>query len=629
MHIVIFLILFPLLPAALIAAIAPLSVRKVIARVCAAILALASVHLAFFFLNQGPQFFAVGSERLDSMMLGGEIALAVYLLWWCKDIKRHEIYVPIVIGLQTLVMIGAEFFGHTPAVERSLYVDNFSIIMALIVGIIGSLTCVYSIGYMTEYSQFHPDVPSRRRMFFFVVFVFLSSMFGVIFSNNLIWMFFFWEITTLCSFLLIGYPRTEKSQRSAYRALGMNSAGGLAFACAIFYLKHFSKSPTLELDKVLAMAPATIIIPAVLICFAGIVKAGQMPFSSWLLGAMVAPTPVSALLHASTMVKAGVFVVVKFAPVLQNTLAGSLIALLGGVTFLATSVLAVTERDAKRVLAYSTIANLGLIVMCAGVGTSETVWAAILLIVFHAVAKALLFLTVGPIEHRVNTRDIERMEGLIVNRPALGVAIIVGILGMFLAPFGMLIGKYACLKALLDSSPLLAALLAFGSGPTLFFWAKWLGKVASVPQQRSPIGRPLSLDKWVALTVLTVATLLTGMLFPLLAKGAVEPYLQTIYSKAVSFEWSTAIIMIGMMGVLFVLPMAIAFDPWRKKLAPVYLAGANASEHGTYLGALGRVRPVAMRNYYLTDLFEPAKITRLTVCMTAALLVAMFWMVKP
>ena len=134
-----------------------------------------------------------------------------------------------------------------------------------------------------------------------------------------------------------------------------------------------------DLAQVLASGDvALILIPAVLIGFAGITKAALMPFSSWLLGAMVAPTPVSALLHSSTMVKAGVYILVRFAPIFAGTFAGFSIGLVGGVTFLVASAIAISQNNAKLVLAYSTIANLGLIAACAGVGSHMLVWAAIL-----------------------------------------------------------------------------------------------------------------------------------------------------------------------------------------------------------------------------------------------------------
>src|SRR5262249_19192293 len=147
----------------------------------------------------------------------------------------------------------------------------------------------------------------------------------------------------------------------------------------------------------------------------------QLPFSSWLLGAMVAPTPVSALLHSSTMVKAGVYLVLRMAPLIAGATVGLLVAFVGAITFLVASLAAITTSDAKRVLAYSTVANLGLIILCGGIGTEAAVWAGVLLILFHAVAKCLLFLCVGVVEQRVHSRDIEAMSGLIKQMPRVAV----------------------------------------------------------------------------------------------------------------------------------------------------------------------------------------------------------------
>ena len=156
----------------------------------------------------------------------------------------------------------------------------------------------------------------------------------------------------------------------------LNSSGILL---SVNYLLHFPNV-------------AALTIPLALIAVAGLTKAAQMPFSTWLTGAMVAPTPVSALLHSSTMVKAGVYLLVLFAPLFSQTWVGVFLALIGAFTFVVTSALAISQSNAKKVLAYSTIANLGLITACAGIGTPEAIMAAILLIIFHAVSKALLFL---------------------------------------------------------------------------------------------------------------------------------------------------------------------------------------------------------------------------------------------
>ena len=167
------------------------------------------------------------------------------------------------------------------------------------------------------------------------------------------------------------------------------------------------------------MKQSVVMLPVLLLCFAGMNKAAQYPFGNWLLGAMVAPTPSSALLHSSTMVKAGVYLVLRCSPVLQNSASGAIVALIGGTSFVMCSALAISQSNGKKVLAYSTIANLGLIVLCAGIGTSFTLWAALLLIIFHAVAKALMFLCVGTVDHQTGSQDIEDMYGLVSRMPLL------------------------------------------------------------------------------------------------------------------------------------------------------------------------------------------------------------------
>ncbi|MBN1983382.1 MAG: hypothetical protein JW795_17730, partial [Chitinivibrionales bacterium] len=389
------LFLIPLVAAVLLAVMRNHVIRGAIVKLSSAVIAAVSVYVAFLFTGKGTQFFPLDYPWLEQVTLGAEALIILYLLYRCKDIAKSEWWIPVLILAQAGVAVMTKTSGEAPHVSMPLYIDSFSIIMVLIIGIIGTLICVYAVSYLHDYHHHHKEVKDRQCFFFFLFFLFLSGMFGVVLCNHLEWLFLSWEITTLCSFELIGYSQNEEAKRNSFRALGFNSLGGLAFSIAILYLVKYSAQPTLQLSTLISFGAAGALIPAVLISFAGITKSAQMPFTSWLLGAMVAPTPVSALLHSSTMVKAGVFVIVKFAPVLQNTIAGHLVALVGGITFLMTSLLAVTQSNSKRVLAYSTTANLGLVVMCAGVGSKEAVVAAILLIIYHAVAKGLLFLTVG------------------------------------------------------------------------------------------------------------------------------------------------------------------------------------------------------------------------------------------
>jgi ech hydrogenase subunit A len=625
MNIIYFLLVFPAIVSLIFAVLPPNRIRNILVRISTFIIAGGSIYAAFLYNNQGTIFFNPDIPHLELYFFIAEIILSLFLLYKCIGIKPYEWYIPALIIIQALIISYCELSGIMPHVENAFYIDNFSIVMCLIIGIIGSLICLYAISYMRDYHHHHKEIKNKQRSFFFILFLFLSAMFGVVFSNNISFLYFFWEITTLSSFILIGYPKTEEAIRNSYRALGYNLIGGLGFALGILYLAKFSSHHTLELSQIINLGPAAMIIPVVLISFAGIAKAAQMPFSSWLLGAMVAPTPVSALLHSSTMVKAGIFIIIKFAPVLQNTWAGYFLALVGGITFLMTSIIAITQSNAKRVLAYSTVANLGLIVACAGVGTVEAVWAAILLTIFHAISKGLLFLGVGTIEHKIGSRDIEDMDGLIVTRPFLATIMLIGMLGMFLAPFGMLISKWACLEAFVKSNIVLAILLAFGSAPTLFFWTKWMGKIVSVPHGITNAKDKVAKDEITALFLLSLGTILAAALFPLISNISLEQYLISQYHQAVSFLSSSIIIMLIMLGIMILLPLSFMFYPKKSINVTKYLAGANIGLTDKYIGSMQIVRDATISNYYLSELFSEKKLFNASIVITIAIIITMFF----
>lgn len=413
------------------------AVRNTLVRVSALLMGVLSVAVGVMYFGH-PFKIGVDSPLVRLLMMAVDGLAALTVLYFCVKYKR---YLTALLGLAQFFLIVA-FEFHAGSYARSVWdfnIDNLSIIMILIAGIIGGLIAVYSLGYMAVYHRKHVDVKDRRSFFFFVVFLFLSAMFGLVMSNNLLYMYTFWEITSLCSFLLIGYSGTNEAIHNSFKALWMNLLGGLAFAMAIAYLgEHFY---TLEISQLLSMGMQGMPVEPVvaLLVFCGFTKSAMMPFSGWLLGAMVAPTPTSALLHSSTMVKAGVFLIIKLAPILGNNHAGIMAMLVGGITFFFASCAAISQSDGKKVLAYSTISNLGLIVCCAGTGSYEAAWTAIMIVIFHAVAKSLLFLTVGTAEQQLGSRNLESFDGIFNSMPRLSLCMVIGICGMFLAPFGMLI----------------------------------------------------------------------------------------------------------------------------------------------------------------------------------------------
>lgn len=564
--------------------------------------------------------YPVAPEHVTKAMLMLEVAISLYLVW--VGIRSRQWLIPVLVLAQAALLLPLELgSGHGTIATHDLFCDKFSIIMALIIGIVGSLICLYALDYMREFHErHHPELPDHRCRFFAILFLFLGAMFGVVFANNLLWLYFFWEITTLCSFWLIGYKGTEESLRNARRALVMNLAGGLAFAGAIYWQLRSGRPA--ELDGLLASGASLALLPAALLAFAGITKSAQLPFSSWLLGAMVAPTPVSALLHSSTMVNAGVYLILRMSPVLRDTTAGILVAGVGGLTFLLTSLAAITTSDAKKVLAYSTIANLGLIVLCGGIGTPEAVWAGVLLLVFHAIAKGLLFLCVGVVEHKLHSRDISDMSGLILKMPRISIMLQIGMAGMFLAPFGMLISKWAVLKAVVDTLPLLTFFIVFGSAATLFFWVKWMGTLIEVTQPHANVERHIGAGKWIALTTLAVLTFGTCMLFPLISQALIVPFVTAQFHLAdfAAMRQGNVIILIIMLALVSLFPLSFLNYGKHVKVVDPYLGGANTLQGNQFTGSAGAVHGLSMQSYYLSGLLSEAKLMQAGVVLAGLLL---------
>ena len=584
--------------------------------VCGGVLALAALPIPTA-LHELP----LDHHWINLAMMVVEGAMGLYVIYVGLRARR-----PMIVALM-LAQAGLMFWleltqGSKLEAAQNFYVDKFSIIMALINGVVGGGICLYALGYMREYHEVaHREVADRRPLFFALLFVFMGAMFGIIFVNNLVWLFLFWEITTLCSFLLIGYTGTPEARQNALRALVMNLAGGLAFALAIVWFHR--QSGSIELQTLITSKHSLALLPAALLCFAGITKSAQLPFSSWLLGAMVAPTPVSALLHSSTMVKAGVYLVLRMAPVVTGTTVGLMVAMVGAITFLVGSLAAITTGDAKKVLAWSTVANLGLIVMCGGIGTYQAVWAGVLLIIFHALAKCLLFLCVGVVENRLHSRDIEAMSGLVLNMPKVGVMMLIGMAGMFLAPFGMLISKWAVLKAVVDAYPALSVFIVFGSAATLFFWVKWMGKLLEVLKPRQSAEPALALGQAVALYGLAAATFLACLFFPLISSSLIEPYVFSVYGQSASMAPGNIIIMTIMMIMIMLFPLSYINYGRGVRVTDAYLGGANVPSSARFLGSGNAEHEVATNNYYLRGVVSEKWLTRYGVLCSAVLLALM------
>jgi len=304
-------------------------------------------------------------------------------------------------------------------------------------------------------------------------------------------------------------------------------------------------------------------------------------------------------------------------------MSGFVLAIIGGITFLISSFIAITQSDAKKVLAYSTIANLGLIVLCAGIGTYEAVWAAILLIIFHAIAKCLLFLCVGIVEHKIHSRNIESMGGLIISLPKLSIMMQIGMAGMFLAPFGMLISKWAVLKALVDYNPLLAVFVVFGSAATLFFWVKWMGRLITVITVQENIEDNISKTEWVPLYALSFLTICICGLFPVVSKFLIEPYVIDIFGQSVTMSQGNIYIMSIMLAMVLLFPLSFINYGKKVKVVDAYLGGANMDTATNFRGSVGDAKDMEMKSYYLEKYFGEGRLFKFGVMISIIFVIIM------
>ncbi len=625
MYAISLLVLFPIIAALLIRIVKKEPIRDMIVRVSAVITAVLSIVVVFLYFKKGISINFPQEEIIDTIIAFLEGGIALFII--VTGFKNKKYFVSVFSAIQTPLILWFEFSQkHDIEIENSIVFDKLTAIMVLIIGLVGSLICIYAIGYMKWYHNHHNDYPVRKNFFFSILFLFLSAMFGLVLSNNLTWMYFCWEITTLCSFLLIGYTRTKDAKKNSFHALAINLGGGLAFAIAIVFIGMNFK--TMELSVLVDMKPeAMVLIPVFLLAFAALTKSAQLPFSSWLLGAMVAPTPSSALLHSATMVKAGVFLIIRLAPLLGDTSVGRIVTLVGGVTFLACSLMAISQSDAKKILAYSTLANLGLIVICASIGTQESLWAAILLVIFHSVSKSLLFICVGSIEHQIGSRNVEDMDILLDVSRKLSLYMLIGIAGMFLAPFGMLVSKWVAMKAFIDSDNILIVIiLAYGSAATLFYWSKWMGKLVSNVNVKNHKKHTFRKDEEIPITILAILVVLSCFGFPLISKYALIPFLTYMYhTKAlVPIGTSDVKIMLYMLSALLILP--ISFIPIykgdKRRRVPMYMAGQNVGDNEQFHAAMGVTRKVELRNWYMESIFGVKRLTLWSNLISIGLLLA-------
>lgn len=390
-----------------------------------------------FFIT--PYHFSFSFNSLfHTLFIGADLVLLFYFLG--QGILQRSKNVTLLALLQLFLFLIVLFLPQGESAS-DIVVDRLTLYMYLIVNIVGGSIIVYALKYIDaeSFSQ------RKKDLFIAMLFLFLGVMNFIVSFNNLELFFLLFETTTLFSYLLIRYRSDEISVANALRALWMNQIGGVAILIALLYSLFAYK--TLYLDLLLQHSGTSLMFVFLFLALAAFVKGASLPFESWLLGAMVAPTPVSAILHSATMVKIAPFLMLKLSAGF-DAFFSLVFVLLGSFVFFAASFMALGKDSFKEILGLSTIALLALMMALAALGTPEAIEAALYLMVFHALSKALLFLQAGILERELGLKYVKDIDGLMNYSPRLAFVIILGFASLTLPPFGAFAGKFLAIESL-------------------------------------------------------------------------------------------------------------------------------------------------------------------------------------
>ena len=352
------------------------------------------------------------------------LVLGTILIPWLKQFSRGATaFGAIAVSLSSLTLLltqaKAVFNGQVIletwhwlpqlGLNLSFRLDALGLLFSLLITGIGTLIFIYAYYYLSP--------KNSLSKLYTLLMLFMAAMLGISLSNNLMLLLVFWELTSISSFLLVGYwSNYEAAQRGSRMALTITGMGGLCMLGGFILLGQITD--TYEIDQILTMGGLiqshALFVPMLLLILMGaFTKSAQFPFHFWLPNAMAAPTPVSAYLHSATMVKAGIFLLARLLPIFAGAaLYHNLVTFIGLFTLCMAAFFAIFKEDLKGLLAYSTISHLGLIVCLLGIGSPLAVAAAIFHIINHATFKAALFMIAGIIDHESGTRDLRKLSGL-------------------------------------------------------------------------------------------------------------------------------------------------------------------------------------------------------------------------
>ena len=490
---------------------------------------LTPVLILFALAAIAPGLQRVLRERTGTVLAAGPAALFAWFVTGLDDVTRGEAWVQSWTWVEEL------------GIRFAFRLDGLSLLFALLVTGIGALVLVYAGGY------FKGDARTPR--FYTAILFFMGAMLGLVLADDALGLFVFWELTSVSSYILIGFNHEkEEARASALQALFVTGGGGLALLAGLLLLGQVAGTTQLSAlgHQAATIQAHPLYLPVLLLVLAGaFTKSAQFPFHFWLPGAMAAPSPVSAYLHSATMVKAGIYLLARLNPALGGTDEWHYIIMLSGTLTLAIgAVLAYGQTDLKRLLAFTTVSGLGTLTLLVGISTELSAQAAMVFLLVHALYKAALFLGVGTLDHETGTRDLALLGGIARAMPLTAAAVLVSAVSMAgLPPMFGFVAKEFFYEAKIEAphAGQLVTILSFvgsafvAAAAGLVGWRAFFGpKRGETP--KSPHEGPPSL--WIGPVLLAGVSVLFSLLPDQLAIPLIQPAATAMHGEHTELELS-------------------------------------------------------------------------------------------
>lgn len=584
------LIAFPIIIALILLITKGDKAKQGLAAFSTVVMTVGAIAVIVLYFASGEKFFKADYGILNYIAIVTEAILAVIIIYIGF---KHRKYLLVFFALiQTAALIIFEFIrGNGIETEHNLYIDRLSMIMMVVTAVAGGLLSVYASTYLKRYHDKNPDEKDKSSRFLSSLFLSISAIMGTVVSNNMIWIYIFFELIVLTAYYMIGYGNGRNARAISLKALTAGMLGGISFVAGIIVLGGVFG--TLELNTAILIGSVygdMIAIPAAFIALSGLVMAIQMPFSGWFLKSVDSAAPAIAMISSVTSVNAGVFIILKLSAVLgMGNFAGIMIMMVGGITFITGAFTAVLQIDVRSVILHVFSAITGVIIVCAGIGTAESVWAGIMLLIFCSVLKPLIAMCVGNAE--INTEKTDgNISDIFEGKPGLAACMLAAMAALFISLFEIVLMRGSSISSVADSGNiLLIAVLCFGCGGIIICFIKWIGRFAMLSSHKAvktgeseyaedinfesenmgsgdESANPDKENVGATVKIFVVLTVLVCIIFPLISMFAVVPYLKIAFG-GISAVIGLADSITGAIMILFVILIAGIFYG-KKKNSP-------------------------------------------------------------